>query len=137
VAAVVELYTLGHMNTPGLFSRLTFALTLGLGIWVGVVAGVIEFQNARADFYLPRRDLHDGKWRISIEGADPRDRLRGLVSGVGLLQYLLAPLCIILGIVHSLREREAWRRRVAFVCWVVGSVAFVLAAYRGYLSSID
>ena len=124
------------MSTPGLFSRLSFALTVGLGIWVGVVAGVIEFQNARADFYLPRRDLHDGKWRISMEDT-PRDRLRGLVSGVGLLQYLLAPLCVVFGVIHSRRESAAWRRRVAVVCWIVGSVAFILAAYRGYLSSID
>jgi cytochrome c oxidase assembly factor CtaG len=67
----------------------------------------------------------------------PRDRLRGLVSGVGLLQYLLAPLCVVFGIIHSRRESAVWPRRVAVVCWVVGSVAFILAVYRGYLSSID
>lgn len=124
------------MSTPRLISLLSFALTIGLGIWVGVVAGVIEFQNVRADFYLPRQDLYDGKWRISMNDT-PQDRLRGLVSGVGLLQYLLAPLCVVLGIVHSRRESAAWRRCVAVVCWVVGSVAVILAVYRGYLSSID
>jgi hypothetical protein len=124
------------MNAPGFILRLSFALTIGLSLWVGVVACVIEFQNARADYYLPRRYLYDGKWRISMEDT-PRDRLRGLVSGVGLFQYLLAPLCIVLGVVHASRQGAVWRRRAAVVFVIIGAGAFILAIYRGYLSSID
>src|SRR5262245_7595761 len=100
------------MSTPGILSRLSFAFALGLGLWVGIVAGVIELQNARAEFYLPRRDLHDGKWRLSMEDT-PRDRLRGLVSGVGLFQYLLAPLCVVFCFVQAYRQSVVWRRRAA------------------------
>lgn len=124
------------MNMIGILSRPSFLLMIGLGLWVSVVAGVIEGQNARADYYLPRQDRYDGKWRVSVEGT-PRDRLRDLVSGVGLFQYLLAPLCIAMGAVHACRESAIWRRRVAVVVCGTGAMALALAVYRGYFESLS
>jgi hypothetical protein len=114
--------------------RLTFLLLVGLTVWVVVSAVRIERLNAEAGYYLPRHD-DDGKWRISREST-PRDQLRGLVSSIGLLQYLFAPLVAGLAAFHLSRREPAARRLLAACSGVVGIAALGLAFYRGYFSSL-
>ena len=118
-----------------MFHHLTFAIMVGLAVWVASVTVRIELQNAAADYYLPRRDGEPGKWRISREGT-PRDELRGLVDTIGLFQYLLAPLVLVLSVVHVVRRSTPLRQRVAGICGFVGLVAWGFAIYRGYFSSL-
>jgi hypothetical protein len=123
------------MRMPGLFSRFSFAVMVGLALWVVAVAAVIEFQNARADYYLPRRDRHDGKWRISMEDA-PRDRLRGLVGGVGLFQYLICPLVAMLAVYHAMHAAVRSRRILSITAGVAAFVVGALTLYRDYIGSL-
>ena len=113
----------------------TFAVMVALSVWVASVAVRIEIQNAAAGYYLPRRDGESGKWRISREST-PRDRLRGLVSTIGVNQYLLVPLVLVLAVVHVVRRSTSLRRCLAGICGVVGLVACGFALYRGYFSSL-
>ena len=114
--------------------RITFLLLVGLTVWVAVSAVRIERLNAATGYYLPRHD-DDGKWRISREST-PRDQLRGLVSSIGLLQYLFAPLVVGLSAYPFSRRDSAARRLLAACSGVVGIAALGLAFYRGYFSSL-
>lgn len=114
--------------------HITFLVLLVVTGWVGLCAVRIEKLNSDAGFYLPRHD-DVGKWRISREGT-PRDELRELVSGIGLLQYLLAPLVVGLSSYHFSRRDSAARRLLASCCGVIGIVSMALAFYRGYFSSL-
>jgi hypothetical protein len=117
------------------FHRLTLAFMVGVALWVTSVAVRIETQNAAAGYYLPRRDEEPCKWRMSRENT-PRDRLRGLVSTVGLLQYLLAPLLMALAAIHVTRRSTPLRRWLGISSGVAGLITLSLAFYRGYFSSL-
>ena len=114
--------------------RITFLVLLTLTVWVAVSAVRIERLNAEAGYYLPRHD-EEGKWRVSREGT-PHDQLRGLVTNVGLPQYVFAPLVVGLSAFY-LSDRESATRRLLSACsGVVGLAALSLAFYRGYWSSL-
>ena len=104
-------------------------------------AARIEVLNMRAGNYLPRNDrnpdgsLSDGKWRMSQENT-PRDQLRGLVQTVGLLQYVLAPLLLILAIVEFLKSRGSLAKAVAAFSVFVAGIAISLMLYREYYQSL-
>ena len=117
------------------FQRFTFAVMIGVALWVTTAAVRIEIQNAAASYYLPRRDDESGKWRISRENT-PRDRLRGLVSTVGLWQYFLAPVLMALAAIHITRRNTPTQRGLGFGSGVVAVMALGLAFYRGYFSSL-
>jgi hypothetical protein len=109
---------------------------MGLAIWVGFASFRIEQLNVQAGLYLPRRDGGaDGAWRVSRQNT-PRDQLRGLVIGAGLLQYLFAPAVLGLAALHILRRDSAQRRWAAAFAGLVSLTALVLAFYRGYYSSL-
>jgi hypothetical protein len=115
---------------------LTFGLLIALSVWVAVSAARIERLNAAAGTYLPGRGGDgEGKWRISLHGT-PHDRLRRLVAGVGLWQYALAPMVILLAAWHVVRGTTATARWTAALCGVIGLLALALAFYRGYFSSL-
>jgi hypothetical protein len=76
-----------------------------------------------------------GKWRISRENTS-RDQLRELVLAVGLWQYLLAPLLVVLAGIHITRSNTPGQRRLGFGSAAAGLVAVSLALYRGYFSSL-
>ena len=101
----------------------------------------VEVLNYRADNYLPRRDRNadgtfaDGTWRRSMEN-NPRDLLRDLVSTWGLLQYVLAPLLLIVAVVVFLKSKRSWVTAAATFSVVVASVAISLALYRAYYPSL-
>ncbi len=101
----------------------------------------IEVLNFRAGSYLPRKDrnpdgtLADGKWRISSENS-PRDQLRALVQTLGLLQYLLAPLLLILAIPVLWKSRKAWVRLGAALSLIASTIAISLMLYREYYQSL-
>jgi hypothetical protein len=118
-----------------LFQRITLAVMIGVALWVTTAAVRIEIQNAAASYYLPRRDDESGKWRMSRENT-PRDRLRGLVSTVGLWQYFLAPVLMALVAVQSARRGTPTQRALGFVSGVVAVISLGLAFYRGYFSSL-
>jgi len=122
------------MRRP-LFDHLMPALMVGAVLWVGHVAVRIEIQNAAVGYYLPRRGDESGKWRISRENT-PRDQLRGLVSTVGLWQYLLAPMLMALAADQVARGSTPLRRWLGISSGVVGLLALSLAFYRGYFSSL-
>ncbi|MCU0750423.1 MAG: hypothetical protein MUF13_12845, partial [Akkermansiaceae bacterium] len=105
-----------------------------MSVWVGLTTFRIERLNAQADYYLPRTD-EDGKWRIS-QKATPHDQLRGLVGGIGLFQYLLAPLLIAFSALYFSRHKPASHRILAVCAASIGLVAVGLAFHRGYFTSL-
>jgi hypothetical protein len=119
---------------PSEFHRLILAVMVGEAPWVTAVAIRIETQNARAGYYLPRRD-EPGKWRMSRENKR-HDQLRTLVSTVGLCQYLLAPLLLAPAAVHLTRRNRPWQRWLGIGSAGVGLVTLGLALQRGYFSSL-
>jgi hypothetical protein len=113
--------------------RIIYVVMFVLASWVICVSFRIEVLNARAGFYLPRRD--QGTWRVSRQDT-PRDQLRRLIEREGLLQYLFAPILIGLGLFWLLRRGSAQRRALALGCIFIGLVALTFAFVRGYLSSL-
>jgi hypothetical protein len=107
---------------------------VGLAIWVASAAIRIEWLNAEAGYYLPRRD-QDGKWRISQVNT-PCDQLREMVTSVGVLQYLFAPLVVVVAAFHLVSRDSKMRRCLAAGSGIVGLGALGLAFYRGYFSSL-
>lgn len=105
-------------------------------------AARIEILNMRAGNYLPRSDrnpvdsLADGKWRISQENTS-RDQLRGLVQTLGLLQYVLAPLLLILAIAVFLKSRGSRAKVAAAFSVFVATIAISLMLYREYFQSLS
>lgn len=118
-----------------MFHRIPFTVLLGLMLWGAAVTVRIEIQNAAAEGDLPRRGGEPGKWRISREGT-PRDELRGMIQTIGLLQDVFAPLLVLLAVVHVAWGSMAFRRRWSVLGGVVGCVAWGLALYLGYFSSL-
>jgi len=114
--------------------RITFAVMVVLALWVLFAAVRIERLNAEAGYYLPRHD-EDGKWRVSRESTS-RDQLRGLITSVGLFQYVFAPLVVGLAAFHLGRRDSAMRRWLATFSGIIGLVALSFAFYRGYFSSL-
>jgi hypothetical protein len=97
----------------------------------------IEVLNAKANFYLPRDDdCADGKWRISPNNT-PRDKLRGLINSLGLLQYVLAPILLIVSITQMKKYNDSnFKHKISIVC-IIGSILCIsLMIYRGYFSSL-
>lgn len=112
---------------------LALALMVVLMIWVTAVAIVIEAKNVEAGSYLPRNmEIDAGKWRVSREGT-PRDELRAMIKGIGLLQYPLSILLISLAMFHLTTRRSILP--AAFGA-MTGVIALGLAVYRGYYSSL-
>ena len=101
----------------------------------------IEVLNIRSGNYLPRKDRNpdgtftDGKWRASQENS-PREQLRNFVQTAGLLQYLLAPLLLILSIVVALKSMRPWARATGVVSGAVAVIAITLMLYREYYQSL-
>lgn len=117
------------------------ALMILLTAFVLQSAVRIEVLNLKAGNYLPRTDrdadgtLADGKWRISGDNT-PRDHLRGLVQTYGLMQYLLAPLLLIISVLVLFNSRRSWMKIAATMTLIVAVVAIHLTFYRGYYSSL-
>jgi hypothetical protein len=117
-------------------SRVAYMALAVLTLWVAYTCVSIELQNARAGYYLPRRDGGaDGAWRLSPNNT-PRDQLHGLIQTIGLLQYLLAPLLVCAATYILSRRSPATFRWIAVLGIAVGLVALGLAFYRGYLHSL-
>ena len=100
----------------------------------------IEVLNIQSGSYLPRRDrnldgtLSDGKWRISAENTS-RDQLREAVQTLGLLQYVLAPLLLLLALGVLLKTRRSWSGSLAAFSGVVAVSAISLMLYREHYES--
>ncbi len=101
----------------------------------------IEVLNAQAGYYLPRQDkkpdgsFSDGKWRVSMNNS-PRDQLREIVESYGLMQYLLAPILLMLSVFVTARSKPLWAKIIASISLLVSVAAIYLAFYREYLSSL-
>jgi hypothetical protein len=121
--------------------RLLIIVMILLTAFVLHSAARIELLNIRAGNYLPRSDRNldasfsDGKWRISEENT-PRDQLRTAVETFGLMQYVLAPLLLILALTVFLMSARSWTRMAATFSVVVATVAISLALYREYHQSL-
>jgi TRAP-type uncharacterized transport system fused permease subunit len=122
----------------------TFVLILIITLLTAFVfytAVRIEVLNARAVEYLPRRDKNtdrsysDGKWRISLSNS-PRDELREIVQSYGLMQYLLAPLLLILSVLVIAKSKHIRGKFFAGVSILVSVTAIYLMFSREYLSSL-
>jgi hypothetical protein len=118
-----------------------FIIMILLAVFVLQTAVRIEVLNNRAGNYLPRSDrnpdgtLADGEWRASSEN-NPRDQLRGLVQTSGLLQYVFAPLLLILALAVTLRSRRSWTKLVGALSTLVAIIAISLMLYRQYYQSL-
>ena len=101
----------------------------------------IEYLNARAGFYLPRRDrkadgtFSDSTWRISSEDT-ARDRLRQTVGTFGLAQYLAVPLLLALSLFQGFKSQARWVLAIAIGGSFIGLFAMTMMYYRGYYSSL-
>jgi hypothetical protein len=121
--------------------RILIAIMILLAALVFQSAVRIEVLNIQAGNYLPRRDrnlegtLSDGKWRISAENT-PRDQLREAVQTFGLLQYVLAPLLLLLALGVFLKTRRSWSGSLAAFSGVVAVSAISLMLYREYYQSL-
>lgn len=114
--------------------HVAFAAMCVLSVWVLASAVRLELLNVAAGYYLPRRD-DDGTWRISREPT-PRNQLRGLVERVGLPQYLLAPALIAFAGFCLATTKARGQRSLAVAGIAIGVIAWLLALYRGYLTSL-
>ena len=121
--------------------RIPTVLMILLTAFVLQSAVRIEVLNFRAGNYLPRIDrdadgtLADGKWHVSNDNT-PRDQLRGLVETYGLMQYVLAPLLLIISVVVLFNSSRSWMKIAATMTLVIAVVAIHLTFYRGYYSSL-
>jgi hypothetical protein len=110
---------------------------ISLAVWVASTSVRIEWWNAQAGIYLPRHDEEAGtKRRVSFRQIIPRDELRELVSTVGLMQYLFAPLVVGFAAFYLSRDASAQRPWFAACAGVAGFAALSLAVYRGYYTSL-
>lgn len=116
-------------------------------MYVAMVAAYIEVMNSRANGRLPNREYRNNnpaegvvKWRVEALPSDEvslaNSRLRDFVSSFGLLQYLAAPLLILLAVVFSTVSRNP-------VSWIwasgplgVGLGACALMWHRAYFGSL-
>lgn len=114
--------------------HVAFAVAGILAAWVLASAVRIELLNIAAGYYLPRRD-DDGTWRISKKPT-PRNQLRGLVERVGLPQYLLAPTLIAFAGFCFATAKARGQRLFAVAGIAIGVIAWLLALYRGYFTSL-
>lgn len=63
--------------------------------------------------------------------------LRELISSIGLMQYLVAPLATVLcAVVAGTPDVSRSQRRLAMMCTGASLTATVLMLYRGYISSL-
>ena len=101
----------------------------------------IEILNAKAGYFLPRKDLNtdngfpDGKWRMSGEN-NPRDQLRDVVQTFGLMQYALAPSLLILAVIVAWRSRQLWAKVAGTASLISAIAAIWLMLHREYLQSL-
>jgi hypothetical protein len=101
----------------------------------------IEVLNMRAGNYLPRHNrnpdgtLIDGKWRSSQENT-ARDQLRDAVQTFGLVQYVLAPLLLILSLIAFFKTRRSWGSVAATLSVFAAVIAISLMVYRDYYGSL-
>ncbi len=116
-------------------------ITFLFATFVSYSAVRIEVLNAQAGYYLPRQDKNsdgsfsDGKWRVSMNNS-PRDQLREVVESYGLMQYLLAPLLLILSIFVIAKSKQVSAKIFASVSIFVSMAAIYLMFYREYLASL-
>ncbi len=118
-----------------MINRITFIVMIIFTI-IGINTAIqIEILNAKANFYLPRDDCIDGKWRISPNNT-PRDRLRGWVNGPGLLQYVLAPMVLFLSIFQLKKKVSNIRKMLSIICLICSILLISIMIYRGYFTSL-
>jgi hypothetical protein len=117
-----------------MIARYSTIIMVILAAWVGSSTIRIEVKNADAGYYLPRQD-DDGKWRVSVERTS-RDELRDLITSIGLLQYILAPLLIIFSIIFLRMESLGISHIMIYMSMIIGIIALGSALYRGYFTSL-
>ena len=121
--------------------QILVSIILLLAAFVVYTSLRIEYLNVRAGSYLPRHDrkadgsFSDGKWRVSSEYT-PRDQLRKMVATFGLMQYLIAPLLLMLSVLTVVRTKSGWVRLFGSCCCVIALSALTLMYYRGYYTSL-
>ncbi|MCM3869726.1 MAG: hypothetical protein ND895_03360 [Pyrinomonadaceae bacterium] len=121
--------------------HILISITLLLATFVLYTSLRIEYLNLRAGSYLPRQDRNadgsfsDGKWRVSSEYS-PRDQLREVVATFGLMQYLIAPLLLMLTVLTVGRTKSGWGRLVGCFSLVIALFALTLMYYREYYTSL-
>ena len=112
-----------------------------LAAFVLYTAVRIEVLNAKAGYYLPRKDRQpdgtfaDGKWRVSFENT-PRDQLRSVVQTTGAMQYVMAPLLFAVAALVALKSRIKWAKVAGATGVLVAIIAVWLMLYREYWSSL-
>ena len=111
-------------------NRIPVLVIVLLAAFVISTTARIEVLNYQAGNYLPRSDrnpdgtLADGKWRASLDNT-PRDQLRSAVQTFGLLQYVLAPLLLVLATLVSLQSKKSWAK-------VVGATSVLVAVFAAH-----
>ena len=117
-------------------------ITLALAIFVVQTAVRIEVLNVYAGYVLPRQGederREDGslvKWRNSGRHT-PSDELLEAVQLYGILQYLCAPILLVLSISLFRQRKPSWVKFAGGICALAATAAIVLMFYRGYFTSL-
>jgi len=114
-------------------------IATALALWCVAVAVRIELLNARAGHVLPRIPEGSGnpRWRVSANRFDVEIQLRTVVESVGLLQYLLAPIAVILCSISAWQfRRKAWCAAVFVLGSIVAAACLWAAFSRAYFTSL-
>ena len=85
--------------------------------------------------YAPLSSDEEKELEADKARAEANSALFGWVGSFGQLQYLLAPIALILAVAQSML-RIRWRRIAAIICTCTTVLSIVLMFYRGYFSSL-
>jgi hypothetical protein len=96
-------------------------------------------RSSAQDPALPERPLSKEEKRelaAFVARQEGLASLRGCCGGMGVLQYLLAPLLLILSILFAVTTRSWLFRAVALACWVVSAVSIWSMFDKDYFGSL-
>lgn len=96
-------------------------------------------MQSRFDSSIENRPLtsqEQEEMRNYIKWAKANNDLRDLVEGLGLLQYLLIPILIVISVILIKRNNPKTYRILAFMSMLLGLISGFLVFYRGYFESL-
>lgn len=146
-------------------TRVAHFLIRALSVFLAVISFyiclTIESLNIEAADYLPRQDYppkgQNPKWRTSparyfyeretdpsikrkwfvrMRVDQPRNELKHAIECEGLLQYIVAPLTLLLAACWRQTSKRPLAIAGADVCCIVAAASMCMMFYRGYFSSL-
>ena len=94
-----------------------------------------KFQEDETLITRPLTENERLQMQKDVEHANTMNALKGMVSGMGTFQYVLAPVAFILSIVMTLSRRPKYKRIICVFFALSSFISIVLMLYRGYFTS--